>query len=425
MQVFRPTVIDLFAGAGGLSLGFESAGFDIIASVEIDPVHSAVHEYNFPYTKTLCQNITNVSGKDILKATEKFDSVDVLIGGAPCQGFSLIGKRALDDPRNQLVHHYIRLVKELKPKYFVFENVRGITIGKHKAFLEEMISEFKKCGYKIIDEYQVLNAKDYGVPQDRRRLFLIGARNDQVLPEYPKVLAKPVCVWDAIGDLPNIDDFDELLTSDSVKYEIKPFTRYQKILHGLILDNEDYSYPRTWDDKYLTSSMRTVHTDLSIERFNNTLPGKVEKVSRFLRLSKEGICNTLRAGTNTDRGAYTSPRPIHPIYSRVISVREAARLHSYPDWFRFHITKWHGFRQIGNSVPPLLARSVGQEIIKALGVEPSKPEIRLPASDLKLLQFDLSEAARYFSVDSNVIAKRNRLTQGSFIWEDQVIYIAK
>lgn len=425
MQGFRPTVVDLFAGAGGLSLGFESAGFDIIASVEIDPVHSSIHEYNFPYTKTICQSVTNISGREILQAAGDYDSLDVLIGGAPCQGFSLIGKRALDDPRNQLVYHYIRLVKELRPKYFVFENVRGITIGKHKTFLEEMINEFKCSGYQIIDDYQVLNAKDYGVPQDRRRLFLIGARSDQPLPVYPQKKNEYISVWDAIGDLPDIDQFEMLLTSDNVKYPIKPFSKYQKILHGNINDPLDFSYPRTWDSKYLTSSMRTVHTELSISRFIDTEPGKVEKISRFLKLSKEGLCNTLRAGTNTDRGAYTSPRPIHPVYPRVISVREAARLHSYPDWFRFHVTKWHGFRQIGNSVPPLLARSVGEEIIKVLGINPIKPQNQLPQSDDSLLKFDLSEAARYFSVDSNVIAKRNRFTQGSFIWENQPTYMAK
>lgn len=306
--------VDLFAGAGGLSLGFESAGFDIIASVEIDPVHSSIHEYNFPYTKTICQSVTNISGKDILQAAGEYDSLDILIRGAPCQGFSLIGKRALNDPRNQLVYHYIRLVKELKPKYFVFENVRGITIGKHKTFLEEMINEFKCSGYQIIDNYKVLNAKDYGVPQDRRRLFLIGARSDQLLPVYPQKKNDYISVWDAIGDLPNIDQFEELLTSDKVKYPIKIFATYQKILHGLIDDPDDYSYPRTWDSKYLTSSMRTVHTELSISRFIDTDPGKVEKVSRFLKLSKEGLCNMLRAGTNTDRGAYQFIQSIRVLF---------------------------------------------------------------------------------------------------------------
>lgn len=114
----------------------------------------------------------------------------------------------------------------------------------------------------------------------------------------------------------------------------------------------------------LTGSLLTDHTELSRQRFAAIAPDDVEPVSRFKKLALNGICNTLRAGTASDRGAFTSPRPIHPTVPRVITVREAARLHSYPDWFRFHATKWHGFRQIGNSVPPLLARAVGGQIMK-------------------------------------------------------------
>lgn len=129
----RPIAIDLFAGAGGLSLGFEQAGFDIAASVEMDPVHSAAHKFNFPRCVTVCESVVNVSGSDLRKrAGIGRRDIDVVIGGAPCQGFSMIGKRALDDPRNQLVHHYVRLVNELRPKYFVFENVKGLTVGRHR-----------------------------------------------------------------------------------------------------------------------------------------------------------------------------------------------------------------------------------------------------------------------------------------------------
>jgi DNA (cytosine-5)-methyltransferase 1 len=120
------------------------------------------------------------------------------------------------------------------------------------------------------------------------------------------------------------------------------------------------------------------------------------------------LCNTLRAGTDSARGAFTSPRPIHPSLPRVITVREAARLHSYPDWFRFHATKWHGFRQIGNSVPPLLGRAVATQIAAALGVTPNKPTAELQLGDPQLLTFDMGGAARYFSVPRNTIAQRTR-----------------
>jgi DNA (cytosine-5)-methyltransferase 1 len=172
----RPIGIDLFAGAGGLSLGFEQAGFDVAAAVEIDPVHCATHEFNFPGCATICRDVSKVSGREIRAAAGiGTREIDVVFGGAPCQGFSMIGQRALDDPRNSLVKHYVRIVREIAPKYFVFENVKGLTLGKHKKFLDELIQSLSR-DYDVLMPYRVLNAAEHGVPQDRRRLFLIGAR---------------------------------------------------------------------------------------------------------------------------------------------------------------------------------------------------------------------------------------------------------
>ena len=145
--------------------------------------------------------------------------IDVVFGGAPCQGFSMIGKRALDDQRNQLVFHYVRLVSELHPKYCVFENVKGLTLGKHAQFLEELIEALEVAGYKLLLPYRVLNASDFGVPQDRRRLFLMGARADQVMPTYPDAARQRTTVWEAIGDLPDADQFPALFASDAVAAE--------------------------------------------------------------------------------------------------------------------------------------------------------------------------------------------------------------
>ena len=168
----RPIGIDLFAGAGGMSLGFEQAGFDIAAAVEIDPIHCATHEYNFPHTTTICASVLDLTGDEIRSRSQLGSrEIDVVFGGAPCQGFSLMGKRVFDDLRNQLVFHYVRLVKELNPKYCVFENVKGLTLGKHAQFLDELIESLGNAGYDVLTPYQVLNAADYGVPQDRRRLF--------------------------------------------------------------------------------------------------------------------------------------------------------------------------------------------------------------------------------------------------------------
>jgi DNA (cytosine-5)-methyltransferase 1 len=421
----RPIGIDLFAGAGGMSLGFEQAGFDVKACVEIDPVHSATHKFNFPMCTTICESVVKLSGKEILKRAKINQDVDVLFGGAPCQGFSMIGYRVLEDPRNSLVFHYLRLVSEIKPKSFVFENVKGLTLGEHKKLLSEFIEEANKIGYSVIEPYRVLNAADFGVPQDRQRLFIIGIKKGLKLPKYPEPTVRrskvrddanlslfdlPLgpTVWDAIGDLPDLDGFDELLESDKVKIKLKKASQYAAVLRGDAVDDSDYSYSRIWDKQLLTSSTRTVHTKESMKRYFSATPGKAEVKSRLFKLDPKGTCNTLRAGTDSQRGAHTSPRPLHPFLGRVISVREAARLHSYPDWFRFHVTKWHGFRQIGNSVPPFLARAVASSVIQALGVNPSKPTQKVELGSEELLKYTMSVASDHFGVSRTVIPQRDR-----------------
>lgn len=407
----RPIGIDLFAGAGGLSLGFEQAGFDIAAAVEIDPIHCATHEYNFPYSKAICASVVDLTGDEIRRRANLGKAeIDVVFGGAPCQGFSLMGKRALDDPRNQLVFHYVRLVSELQPKYFVFENVKGLTLGKQAEFLKELIAALDDAGYDVALPYYVLNAADFGVPQDRRRLFLIGAQRGLALPRYPEPVEHRTTVWEAIGDLPDAECFEALNTDDAVRAEWTTEAIYARRLRGLDPDPTNCGYAREFDPDLLTSSLRTAHTELSRSRFVTTEHGKTEPVSHFRKLPPDGLCNTLRAGTDSARGAFTSPRPIHPFFPRVITVREAARLHSYPDWFRFHSTKWHGFRQIGNSVPPLLARAVASEIVKALGIQTLPPELMLQLGNPDLLSFDMGDAAQYFRVPHKTIAQRTRKT---------------
>lgn len=431
----RPTAIDLFSGAGGLSLGFEQAGFDVVAAVEYDPVHAAAHEFNFPQTEVLCADIARLPA-DRLKVAfaagcERHGrdacSPDVVVGGPPCQGFSAIGKRLIDDERNQLVFHFFRLVSELRPRYFVMENVPGMVRGGHKGILERLVGEFEEGGYRTVAPPRILNAAEYGVPQDRRRLFLIGAREDQDLPEYPTPTVRPLpkraadprpehaggldpgpSVWDAIGDLPDLNRFPALaggdavrLRSDSLRRMSKKASDYAKRLRGVVDDPGDLSYSRAWDSSLLTSSARTIHTEKSIRRFAATAVGETEPVSRFYRLDPEGLCNTLRAGSGSERGAFTSPRPLHPSLPRVISVREAARLHSFPDWFRFHETKWHGFRQIGNAVPPLLGRSVAARLVQALDANPAKPTGLLTLGDTELLSMTMNEAIDYFGVDAS------------------------
>lgn len=409
----RPIAVDLFAGAGGMTLGFEQAGFDVLTSVEIDPIHCAIHQFNFPFWTVLCKNVEETTGAGIRNSSQIANQeIDVVFGGPPCQGFSLMGKRSFDDPRNSLVFHFIRLVRELQPKFFVLENVKGMTVGKHKEFIAEIINQFSESGYQVDANYQVLNAANYGVPQNRERLFLLGSRQNIELPKYPEKITfsnqKSPTVWDTLQDLPVIENYPELYQQDWIITEFSNPSNYAKKLRNLEIVKNNYSYQRQYDHNLLTSSLRSKHSPESMERFASTPHGKIESISRFHKLDPHGLCNTLRAGTPSNKGAFTSPRPIHPFIPRCITVREAARLHSYPDWFRFHPTKWHGFRQIGNSVPPLLAQAVAEEIIQVLDIKSSQPQGIKELGDINLLTFDMSAAAKYFGVNPHVIEPRTR-----------------
>jgi DNA (cytosine-5)-methyltransferase 1 len=407
----RPIAVDLFCGAGGMSLGFEQAGFDIVAAVEVDPVHAAVHKFNFPKCATLCRDIAALSGDDIRKAAGiRNRKIDLVVGGAPCQGFSLIGHRALEDPRNALVGEFVRIVCELDAQYFVFENVKGLTVGRHKAFLEELVETFEARGYEVRKPWKVLNAADYGVPQNRQRLILLGAKKGLRLTQYPHPHVDRSTCLDALEDLPDVEGFEELIESDEILLKAgawgKP-GKYAREVRCLTNDAWHYGYPRVWDPRLLTSSMRTGHTDISRRRFAETVGGDTEPISRFYKLSPLGVSNTLRAGTDAARGAFTSPRPIHYRYPRCVTVREMARLHGFPDWFRLHETKWHGARQIGNAVPPPLARSVGRAIIEAKGISLDRCEAAIPLGNPALLRMDVGTASEYWGI-RRPIGKRDR-----------------
>ncbi len=345
--------------------------------------------------------------------------MDVVFGGAPCQGFSLIGQRALEDPRNQLVKEFVRIVDELQPKAFVFENVKGLTVGRHRKFLDEVIEAFQAIGYRIALPWRVLNAASYGVPQDRERLILMGTRKGVSILAYPNpttvqrgpgdlILPRAPTCAEALADLPDAESFESLLESDATLARKwgKP-SAYAAEMRCAEPAAWHFGYPRRWDPQTLTASARTDPTEISRRRFAETAPGSVEPISRFFRLAPTGISHTLRAGTDSARGAFTSPRPIHYSRPRCITVREMARLHGFPDWFRFHQTKWHGARQVGNSVPPPLARAIAAEILKAIGAKPSAPSEILELGDPRLLQMDMSQASAHWGIPAP-IGKRDR-----------------
>lgn len=417
----RPIGIDLFAGAGGMTLGFEQAGFDVVAAVEVDPVHSAVHEFNFPETKVIPRSVVGLSAVEIRELAGIGNrKIDCVFGGPPCQGFSLIGHRSLEDPRNSLVLEFVRLVSELDATTFVFENVKGLTVGTHRTFLEELIVAFGEVGYDVRMPWLVLDAARYGVPQHRQRLILFGAKKGTTLPDYPVAVTNAAdgkknvpglplgpTVAQAIGDIPDADKFATLIETDTVKTNFGKPSDYASEMRCLTNDAWHFGHGRVWNPALLTSSARTTHTDISRARYAETLPGTVEPISRFFRLPPDGLSNTLRAGTDGARGAFTSPRPIHYKHSRCITVREMARLHGFPDWFRLHATKWHGARQIGNAVPPPLARAIAGQVVEALGIEAARSDRVLDLGDATLLYMEMSEAAEHFGVKAPS-SKRDR-----------------
>ena len=260
----------------------------------------------------------------------------------------------------------------------------------------------------------MLNAGNFATPQWRERLILMGARKGELPPKYPEPTTDiagrgkrlgglpdgPTCK-DALGDIPNADRFLALLRTDETDTTAfgKP-SAYATEMRCTANDSWHFGYVREWNPSILTSSARTLHIDISRRRFAQTMPGTVEPISRFYRLPEHGVSNTLRAGTDGARGAFTSPRPIHYRYDRCITVREMARLHGFPDWFRLNATKWHGARQVGNAVPPPLARAIAAQVMKLLGARPTRPGDVLMLGDSNLLKHDLSGAAAHFGVET-------------------------
>ena len=423
----RPIAIDLFAGCGGMSLGLEAAGFDLAVAVEFDPVHALVHHFNFPYCHTICRDITQVTSReiiDILRSKGCQKDVDLITGGPPCQGFSLMGKRQIDDPRNSLVFEYFRIISEIKPKYFIFENVPGIATGNHRHFLEELITKFESIGYIITQPVQILDASEYGAPQKRKRLIIIGSRSDTQTAKYPDITCSfknqkqgnlylhnvlPVTtVFDSISDLETIPAMT--VTDQGIPEKYLSYVGKRKKYSVIPNDVFQLCHQR-FNQGLIYGHIGSVHTEESQRRFALTEPGTVEEKSRFFKLAPDGLCNTLRSGTNSDKGAYTAPRPIHYALPRCITVREAARLHTFPDWFQFHRTIWHGFREIGNAVIPILAKELGSAIIISLGINLKKLTV-LSLEQMKesLLSYNISQASDYWGIEDNVIPKRQRFT---------------
>ena len=347
----RPVAVDAFCGAGGLSLGLEQAGFEVKLAFDANPIHAATHEVNFPRCVTLTAEAESVTGDIVLKSIGGVP--DLLAGGPPCQGFSAIGGRRAGDPRNKLIFDFARIVAEARPRYFLFENVVGFLHKPYAAIRGELFRRFSNAGYAIVEPVEILDAAGFGVPQRRKRVFLLGYADGETPPAYPMQSGAPPSVWEAIGDLPSLVDRPEYFERDEFRGQLGIPSPYAAELRGP-------------GSETIGGFLRTRHSDAVARRFARTEPGGRERVSRFDRLDAAGISTTLRAGTPKGYGKFTAARPIHPVEPRCITVREAARLSSFPDAFEFHPTRWHGLQQVGNAVPPKLAMAVGRRIRLAL-----------------------------------------------------------
>lgn len=346
----KPTVIDLFAGVGGLSLGFEMEGFDILLANEFDQSIATAYRENHKSTNVVVGDIISL---DLSKVFGEYvNKIDVVIGGPPCQGFSQKGKRkTINDERNFLFKHYVEVVKFVKPKYFVMENVPNLLTAEKGFFLNEIKGLFKGYGYSI--RYGVLNAADYGVPQNRRRAIIIG-KYLATPPELPLPCKQKVTIWDAISDLAYLESGEGEFEQ---KYRNSPKSDYEKKMRK--------------GSKILYNHMATKHSALALERLSLIPPNAGKEV-----LPKEHITKSVYSGTwsrmkqndvavtiTTRFDTPSSGKFTHPFLNRAITVREAARLQSFPDAFKFIGSKMSQMKQVGNAVPPLLARKIARVIM--------------------------------------------------------------
>lgn len=357
--------IDLFCGAGGLSLGAARAGFTMAAGVELDKNAMATHQLNFPKSKHLQLDIGRLTGQELLDhAGVAFGDLAGLIGGPPCQGFSSIGRGDPKDIRNGLFGHFMRLVHETQPLFFVAENVPGILHAKNDQVRKAALA-------KIPDFYQVLppvevQANLYGAPTIRKRIFFIGIDTRHlplldVTAFAPSANTLPVTVKDALTGLAshapaNTNDGEHIWHSVGELPQGSFFSRVQKRIPDGVGDRT--AIERYKSKREVTGHIGTQHSFEIEVRYGNLAPGETDQVSRSVRLKLDGFSPTLRAGTGPEKGSYQAVRPIHPTMPRVITPREAARLQGFPDWFLLPPTKWHSFRQIGNSVSPLVAEAI-------------------------------------------------------------------
>lgn len=373
-KTHKPQVLDLFAGAGGFSLGLHAAGFHTVAAVDRHMLAVETLKANFESlgTVVLQRDLSRYTPQELirdLKDQGHAAKFDVIIGGPPCQGWSSVGrgklrslvkgvdgKRIVNDPRNRLYKRFLGFVRHFKPKVFIMENVSGMLSHNGKNFAELIAQQFHTLGYRVT--WGLANAADYGVPQSRRRLIFVGVRSDlRVTFRFPQGNAKRVTLRDAIGDLPIIRNGSQMW-----RREYKPRKRlgsYARLMR------------RKADANFIYDHVCRTQNAQDVEAFGLLREGGkyVELPARFKRYRDDIFRDKYRklrwddisgcVTAHLSRDCYTH---IHPSQARTISVREAARIQSFPDSFHFSGSMGDKFRLIGNAVPPILAKEIAKAV---------------------------------------------------------------
>lgn len=320
--------IDLFSGAGGFSLGFDNKGFQNVFSIDIEPSFCETYKYNFPKHQLIEKDICELSDTEI-KYLKEFDEIDVVIGGPPCQGFSIagnIGRKFIDDPRNRLFKEFVRVVKVIRPKFFVMENVARLYTHNKGETRNEIIKDFKELGYKV--KCKILNSADYGVPQVRRRVIFIGSLTNEKIEFPPKGVNDYISVKEALSIYPKLESGEE----SSIPNHIA-MSHSEQMLTKM-------SYVTDGGDR-------------------NEIPEKIRPksgdVRKYIKYAsdKPSVCVT-----------GDMRKIFHYEQNRALTVRELAKLQSFPDDFVFKGSRISQQQQVGNSVPPKMAEAIAEVIIK-------------------------------------------------------------
>ncbi len=367
----RPKVLDLFCGAGGLSWGFGKAGFEVCWSLDNWEPSVSTFKANHHRATTYEVDITRVSDHTL---KDWFEGVQVIVGGPPCQGFSTAGKRALDDPRNKLVKEFLRVVKVLLPQAFVMENVEGFTNFNEGKLLLELIEEFALLNYNLM--YNVLDAVNYGIPQKRKRFFLVGVRGGKpYLPEPShrkndkngnlllwESLKPPLTFEDATSDLPLIKA-GEVAT----EYASPPKNEYQASMRQSCKKLTLHEAPK--HKAYMVQLMGYIPQGKSAFEVMEEIPVELRPTSGYLnsykRIKADEPAPTITRNFTTP----SSANCIHPLVNRALTLREGARIQSFPDFYQFVGNFTDKRLLIGNAVPPLLSLALARAVAKSLGIE--------------------------------------------------------